>query len=388
MSENIKEHAGNSDPNSDPEALDTSKKQSPQEPLRGEVSLPDMDARVAETISELMEMVGLDGVKQQVISLANFIKIRRVREARGFKQAPISLHLVFAGSPGTGKTTMARLVARLYKELGVLSKGHLVETDRGDLVAGYVGQTATKTKAVVERALDGVLFIDEAYSLKTDAEWDLGPEAIETLLKLMEDNRDRLAVIVAGYTDRMAEFIASNPGLQSRFARQITFEDYTGEQMLKIFKQQAELQDLVLDSQAEKALLRYFDRVEGDDGFGNGRGVRNVLEAAIVRHANRVAAIQRSSDRDLTDYHLTVLIEADVVGSNFSTPETEQADATRDANVTSERSAISSFTTNDRVFHQKFGYGKVVLIDGNKLTVAFETAGEKRVVDSFVESAV
>ena len=147
------------------------------------------------------------------------------------------------------------------------------------------------------------------------------------------------------------------------------------------------LESQVLNSQAEKALLRYFDTVEGDDGFGNGRGVRNVLEAAIVRHANRVAAIQRSSDGDLTDNDLTILIEADVVGSNFTSHETEQAGARRDANVISERpaNALSSFSTNDRVFHQKFGYGKVVSIDGSKLTVAFETAGEKRVIDSFVE---
>jgi AAA lid domain len=204
----------------------------------------------------------------------------------------------------------------------------------------------------------------------------------------MEDNRDRLVVIVAGYTDRMAEFIASNPGLQSRFARKIAFEDYTGEQMLEMFKRQAELQDLVLESQAEQILLRYFRTVESDDGFGNGRGVRNVLEAAILRHASRIAGIQRSSDSDLTDSDLTVLIEADVVGSNFKSPQTEQADACSDTPSERSANAISSFSNNDRVFHQKFGYGKVVSIDGNKLTVAFEKVGEKRVVDSFVEMVV
>ncbi len=366
--------------------------QSPDERQAGEVSLqqPDMDDRVAKVISELTEMIGLDAVKHEVLSLANFIKIRRIREARGFKQAPISLHLVFAGSPGTGKTTMARLVGRLYKELGVLSKGHLVETDRGDLVAGYVGQTAPKTKAVVERALGGVLFIDEAYSLNMGADWDLGPEAIETLLKLMEDNRDRLAVIVAGYTDRMEEFISSNPGLQSRFSKQIVFENYTAEQMLEIFKRMAALQDLTLDPQAEQVLLHFFMTVEGDDKFGNGRGVRNVLEAAIVRHANRVAAIQRLSNPDLTDNDLTVLIEADVVDSKFRLTSLEQADTTRVSNIPSDRStpALVSFSPDDRVFHQKFGYGKVISIDGNKLTVAFERTGEKRVVDSFVEMVV
>jgi AAA+ superfamily predicted ATPase len=345
---------------------------------------PDTDDRVAKIISELTEMIGVDAVKHEVISLANFIKIRRIRETRGFKQAPISLHLVFAGSPGTGKTTMARLIARLYKELGVLSKGHLVETDRGDLVAGYVGQTAPKTKTVVESALGGVLFIDEAYSLNMGADWDLGPEAIETLLKLMEDNRDRLVVIVAGYTDRMEEFIASNPGLQSRFSKTIIFEDYTAEQMLEMFKLMAASQDLTLDPQAEPALLRFFIAVEGDDKFGNGRGVRNALEAAIVRHANRVASIQRSSNSDLTDDDLTVLVEADVVGPKFRLTEPEHANPTWGGNVSSDGPA-QAFNADDRVFHQKFGYGKVLSVDGNKLTVAFETAGQKRVGDSFVE---
>jgi stage V sporulation protein K len=267
------------------------------------------DDSVAGIISELTEMVGLNAVKKEVISLANFIKVQRLREAKGLKQLPISLHLVFSGSPGTGKTTVARIVARLYKALGVLTKGHLVEVDRGGLVSQYVGATAIKTKEAVESALDGVLFIDEAYSLYKETSWgDVGSEAVETLLKLMEDYRDRLVVIAAGYTDKMAEFIASNPGLQSRFTRKIEFQNYTAQEMLKIFEQNAVSNNFDLHPDARSILLDRFRLVEGDDGFGNGRGVRNIFEASIIAHANRIAAIKSPSDRDLS-----LLLSVDVV---------------------------------------------------------------------------
>lgn len=268
------------------------------------------DDNLAKIIAELTIMVGLDAVKREVISLANFIKVRRLREARNFRQQSISLHLVFSGSPGTGKTTVARLVARLYKALGVLSKGHLVETDRSGLVAGYIGHTALKTKEVVEQALDGVLFVDEAYSLVKETSSDFGSEAIETLLKLMEDNRDRLVVIVAGYTDEMTKFIASNPGLQSRFTRHIAFQDYTANEMLQIFERNAASNNFTLDPSARETLLDCFRTYEGDKGFGNARGVRNVFEAAVIAHANRIASISDPSDDDLTS-----LVEDDVVDS-------------------------------------------------------------------------
>ncbi len=283
---------------------------------------PRLDDNLAEIISELTSMVGLDAVKREVISLANFIKVRRLREARNLRQQTISLHLVFSGSPGTGKTTIARLVAKLYKALGVLSKGQLVETDRGGLVAGYVGHTALKTKEVVESALDGVLFVDEAYSLTKEAPWDFGAEAIETLLKLMEDYRDRLVVIVAGYTDKMAEFIGSNPGLQSRFTRRIEFQDYTASEMLQIFERNATSNNFELDPKATTALLDHFRRFEGDGGFGNGRGVRNVFEAAVVAHANRIAAIADPTDRDLT-----LLLREDAVGIGDDEARTPEDDA-------------------------------------------------------------
>jgi stage V sporulation protein K len=268
-----------------------------------------VDSEYAEIISELTSMVGLDAVKREVIALANFVKVRRWREARGLKQSSISLHLVFTGNPGTGKTTVARLVARLFKALGVLSRGHLVEVDRSKLVEGYVGQTATKTTAVVESALDGVLFIDEAYSLVKEAPWDFGPEAIETLLKLMEDHRERLIVIVAGYPDKMDQFVASNPGLQSRFTRRIEFEDYTAGEMIQIFSQYAASNDYTLDSEARRPLLAHFQERQGDATYGNGRGVRNDFEYALVRHSSRIAAMRAPSD-----YDLTTLMAEDVIG--------------------------------------------------------------------------
>jgi len=260
-----------------------------------------LDDEIAAAISELTEMVGLNGAKNEIIALAKYIKVGRMRQARGLKQASISLHLIFTGNPGTGKTTVARAVARLYKALGVLSKGHLVEVDRGGLVSQYVGGTAIKTKEAVESALDGVLFVDEAYSLHKETSWgDVGSEAVETLLKLMEDNRDRLAVIVAGYTDKMADFIASNPGLQSRFTRQIEFADYTADEMLQIFERNAADNSFQIDPNASQTLIDHFQQVEGDSGFGNGRGVRNTFEAVIVAHANRIAAMSAASDDDLT----------------------------------------------------------------------------------------
>jgi ATPase family associated with various cellular activities (AAA)/AAA lid domain len=261
-------------------------------------------------LAELTDMIGLDSVKREVSSLANFIKVRRLREAEGMKQPPISMHLVFSGNPGTGKTTVARLVAQLYKELGVLAKGHLVEIDRSGLVGGYVGQTALKTKDVIERALDGVLFIDEAYTLANAFEQDFGKEAIDTLLKYMEDYRARLVVIVAGYSDRMPNFIASNPGLQSRFARSIEFLDYTAEEMLLIFERLAVAHNFELSSDSAIALRDHLRTVEGDDGFGNGRGVRNLFEAAVLRHANRIAPMEHPSARDLT-----ILTRGDVLES-------------------------------------------------------------------------
>lgn len=242
-------------------------------------------------IAMLDELIGLDSVKQEVETLSNFIRIQQARAANGLKTSPVSYHCVFTGSPGTGKTTVARILAQIYQNLGVVSKGHLVETDRAGLVAEFIGQTAIKTDKVIESALDGVLFIDEAYSLSVGGDNDYGKEAISTLLKRMEDCRDRLVVILAGYTDQMKDFIDSNPGLQSRFNRYIAFPDYTAEELLQIFELNMNRYDYCFADGAKEHLLRYFEEAVAckDANFGNGRLVRNVFEKAIGQQANRLA---------------------------------------------------------------------------------------------------
>ena len=239
----------------------------------------------------LDKLIGLDSVKTEVETLSNFIKIQQTRAAKGLKTSAVSYHCVFTGNPGTGKTTVARILAKIYKNLGVVSKGHLVETDRAGLVAEYVGQTAVKTNKIIDSALDGVLFIDEAYSLISGGESDYGKEAIATLLKRMEDNRDRLIVILAGYTKNMKDFIDSNPGLQSRFNRYIEFPDYSAEELLQIFESNMKQYDYHFGEGTKETLLQYFENevAHKDANFGNGRLVRNVFEKTLEHQANRLA---------------------------------------------------------------------------------------------------
>ena len=248
-----------------------------------------------ELMEQLDELVGLDEVKKDVKSLINLIKVRKLREQHDLPVPPMSLHMVFMGNPGTGKTTVARLVGELYAAIGVLSKGQLIEVDRSGLVAGYVGQTALKTQEVIKSALGGVLFIDEAYSLAAGGENDFGREAIETLLKAMEDHRDNLIVIVAGYDEPMDKFITSNPGLQSRFNKYFYFPDYNGEQLLAMFKMRCKKNGYALTEESEQAARELFDRLyaERDDNFGNGREVRNRFEDMVVRQSNRVAKLEK-----------------------------------------------------------------------------------------------
>ena len=263
---------------------------------------------------ELDELIGLNQVKEEVHSLANFVKIQKQREAKGLKTPKMSFHLVFTGSPGTGKTTVARIVARIYKDLGVLKKGHMVETDRSGLVANYVGQTATKTNALVDSALNGVLFIDEAYALVPTANKnnDYGQEAISTLLKRMEDDRDRLVVIVAGYTNEMKRFIDSNPGLQSRFNRYINFPDYTSGELCDIFNMYVKKNQYSLTPDAERYLRTRLDSAvkHKDRNFGNARYARNIFEKSIERQANRLSKEKNLTTKQLTEINVSDIKEA------------------------------------------------------------------------------
>ena len=262
-------------------------------------------------LQELNNLVGLKQVKQEINSLINLIKVRKLREKYALPDMEMSYHMVFSGNPGTGKTTVARLVSEIYKELGVLSKGTLTETDRAGLVAGYVGQTALKVKEVVEKALGGVLFIDEAYTLtSSEASNDFGQEALDTLVKMMEDNRDDLIVIVAGYKDEMQHFLKANTGLVSRFNKFIDFPDYSLDELVEIFHGMAYRAGFIVDEEATAALQEYLSKLDERalKNFGNARGIRNTFEKIVVNQANRIVTYQEP-----TVLQLTMICKEDIV---------------------------------------------------------------------------
>jgi len=249
--------------------------------------------------AELEGLVGLASVKEEVRKLANLLRVQLLRRERGLGEVPVALHVVFSGNPGTGKTTVARIYARLLKGLGLLKRGHLVEVDRAGLVAGYMGQTAEKVDAVVQQALDGVLFIDEAYNLVGNDSSDYGHEAISTLLSRMENHRDRLVVVAAGYTADMARFLDANAGLRSRFSRSWEFPDYSGRELADIFLALCRRHQMELAPDALAPLAALLRALPRDRTFGNARSVRNLFETTIGHQANRLATMDSLTDSDL-----------------------------------------------------------------------------------------
>ncbi len=263
-------------------------------------------------LAELDSLVGLEKIKADVRSLINLIKVRKLRVENELPVPELSLHMVFTGNPGTGKTTVARLLSRLYRSIGVLKKGTLLEVDRSGLVAGYVGQTALKTMEAVKKARGGILFVDEAYSLVPEgAGNDFGQEAISTILKAMEDMREDLVVIVAGYPEPMERFISSNPGLESRFGKYFQFEDYTGEELMRIFQSMCKKNQYLLEPEAEDFCRDMFNALyrDRDENFGNARDVRNIFERSVSNQANRLASMEAPTKDDLMTF-----TKGDIVG--------------------------------------------------------------------------
>jgi len=254
---------------------------------------------IDDLLRELDELIGLTGVKHEVKLVTNLLRVQRIRAERGLPVLEQSRHLIFTGNPGTGKTTVARLLAQIYRTLGVVQRGHLVETDRAGLVAGYVGQTAPLVTARFDEADEGVLLIDEAYALVRGGERDFGREAIDTIVKLIEDRRDRVVVVMAGYPDEMDELIAANPGLRSRFPKVIAFPDYSTDELLAIIDRLGEDGGYHLDAEARVAARRWLDAVPRDKGFGNGRTARNLFEHAVATQATRLVAVDHPTDDQL-----------------------------------------------------------------------------------------
>lgn len=269
----------------------------------------DSNESLDDVVEELNSLIGLNDVKEEINTMINFVKIQQTREESGLKASPLSYHIVFTGNPGTGKTTVARIVAKIYKHLDILTEGHLVETDRSGLIGEYLGQTAPKVNEIVDSALNGVLFIDEAYALVGEYHDDFGEEAVATLIKRMEDDRDQLVVIIAGYTNEMEVFLNTNSGLKSRFNRYINFPDYTPKELFEIFESNCKKQEYQLTEEAEAKLKKTFEKAykDRDNAFGNGRFVRNIFEQTLENQSNRIA-----EETNLTQEVLTTITVDDI----------------------------------------------------------------------------
>ncbi len=306
-----------------PDAESTTPVAAPPAQAEAEAQPPEDIAVLKE---ELNGYIGLKSIKTEVGNLINMVTVYKMRKAHDLPTLDMSLHMVFSGNPGTGKTMIARLMARVYHSLGILSKGHLVEVDRSGLVAGYVGQTAIKTGDAVKKALGGVLFIDEAYALNSGGENDFGQEAIDTLLKAMEDHRDDLVVIVAGYDGLMDMFVHSNPGLESRFNRYLHFDDYSLDEMMLIFESQCKKNQYALEEAAQEAVRALIDESNTNSiAFGNARGVRNVFERVLVQQANRLSVLENPTKDDLM-----AVLKTDIDALREQ-PEPEEAEEAKEA---------------------------------------------------------